>query len=167
MREYRSRWGMFTTDLLVGKKYKHIVFTTLRLGGSYYATDDEDVIHALESDSAFGKDFYLFSKKEPKKTNKKEKLSPDDKGKPDQNVGAPSSDYVGVDNISNNDSLHLSKDVESNVKAEAATIVEGVTNINEAREYLKKIGIDYRKLNTPNAISKQATEANILFPNLK
>lgn len=34
-------------------------------------------------------------------------------------------------------------------------------NINELREYLKQEGVDYRKLNTPNAIMRQAEELGI------
>lgn len=46
-------------------------------------------------------------------------------------------------------------------------IEESITEIMQAREYLiKNLGIDYRKLNTPASILKQAAENNIEFPNL-
>lgn len=51
--------------------------------------------------------------------------------------------------------------------AKKAIIVEEVTNITEAREYLKNAGVSYQKLNSPNAIRKQASELNVEFPNLK
>lgn len=148
MREYRSRWGMFTTDLLVRGKLKHIVFTTLRLGGSYFVTGDEDLIKAIENDSAYGKDYYLFDKKDPVKPKK------DDNPKGAEETKAP-------------EVLEKVKNEEQSEEEVTISIVEEVTNIAEAREYLKKMGVDYRKLNTPNAISKQALEANIQFPNLK
>jgi hypothetical protein len=44
--------------------------------------------------------------------------------------------------------------------------IEEVTNISEAREYLKKAGVDYRKLNSPNAVVKQGEEIGVKFPNL-
>lgn len=46
-------------------------------------------------------------------------------------------------------------------------VIEDVTNISEAREYLRKEGVDYRKLNSPNSVSKQAEELGVKFPNLK
>lgn len=45
--------------------------------------------------------------------------------------------------------------------------IEEVTNITEAREYLRKEGVDYRKLNSPNSVAKQAEELGVKFPNLK
>lgn len=154
MREYRSRWGMFTTDLLVRNKNMHIVFTSFRLGGSYFATEDEEVINALESDSAFGKDFYLFSKKEPEKTKKGAVPNPDD------GDGGKSKAGSAEKTPSNNED-------NSTEEVKSQTVVEDVRNISDAREYLKKLGIDYRKLNTANAVAKQAAEANVQFPNLK
>lgn len=61
---------------------------------------------------------------------------------------------------------------EKQAKAEAEPekekdIAEDVTNITQAREYLIEKGIDYRRLNTPNSIMKQAAENNIEFPNLE
>lgn len=45
--------------------------------------------------------------------------------------------------------------------------IESVTDISQAREYLRENGIDFRKLNSPNAILKQAKGLGVTFPNLK
>ena len=45
--------------------------------------------------------------------------------------------------------------------------VEEVTNINEAKEYLRNKGVHHMKLKTPDAIKAEAEKLNINFPNVK
>ena len=52
-------------------------------------------------------------------------------------------------------------------KAEVAgKEIPEVTNYNEAKDYLRSIGIHHLKLTTPEKINAQAKEAGVLFPNL-
>ncbi len=130
--EFRSRWGVYLTSILVrGAKVK-IRFSELRDGGSYYVTDDKDIINALKKEPVFGVDYYVF---------KEVKSSVQEEIKVEKKV------------------VTMEPDVET---------VESVTNINEAREYLReKKGVKIQKLNTPKSILKQAVENGVKFPNLK
>ena len=149
MKEYRSRWGMLTTDLNIKNRIVHIVFRSLKDGGSYYLTDDKDIIEALENDSCFNRNFYLFKEHKTVKIKAQEITA----SIIENNATAPTEQ---VDN-----------EYEEIASDNPLEIVEEVTNVNEAREYLRKLGVDYRRLNTPNAILNQAAQANIQFPNLK
>lgn len=149
MKEYRSRWGMLTTDLNIKNRIVHIVFRPLKDGGSYYLTDDKDIIEALENDSCFNRNFYLFKEHKTVKIKAQE---------------------ITAAIIENNETApteQVANEYEEIVSDNPLEIVEEVTNVNEAREYLRNLGVDYRRLNTPNAILNQAAQANIQFPNLK
>ena len=64
----------------------------------------------------------------------------------------------------------VKKEVKAEVieKAEEVTGKEipEVTNYNEAKDYLRSIGIHHLKLTTPEKINAQAKEAGVIFPNL-
>lgn len=149
MKEYRSRWGMLTTDLNIKNRIVHIVFRALKDGGSYYLTDDKDIIEALENDSCFNRNFYLFKEHKAVKIKAQEITA----SIIENNATAPTE--------------QVANEYEEIASDNPLEIVEEVTNVNEAREYLRKLGVDYRRLNTPNAILNQAAQANIQFPNLK
>ena len=143
LKEYASRWNSLGLRTTINGASKLIQFNPKRDGGSYYVTTNKDEMVALESNKRFKIDYTLFSVKEAK----------DDT--PDPAIVIP------LEVI--NDPITAAK------KGELIEIqvIEEVVNVMQAREYLKKKGIDYRKLNTPNAVLKQAQEINVEFPNLK
>lgn len=116
---------MYSTDITVEGRRKHIVFTGFVDGGSYFTTSDERVIEAMEKRSDFGSTFFLY--------------------RDTRNEDIPAPDPI----------------------KEKKTAVEDVITITDAREHLKKQGVDYRRLKTPEAILRIAGEMNIEFPNLK
>lgn len=147
LKEYASRWNYIEFKILVNGSGKLIQFNPKRDGGSYYVTTDEEEMKAIESDKRFNIDYTLFRTE----GEKKEPAPREDKG----------SAFVPFDVIQN--------PIKAAEKGELVEIkvVEDVINITQAREYLKGIGIDFHKINTPKAILKQAQDKNIEFPNLK
>ena len=47
------------------------------------------------------------------------------------------------------------------------TIIESVTNISDAKEFLRSMGVPFQQLSNRSAILKKAEEMKITFPNLK
>lgn len=130
--EFRSRWGVYLTSITVRGLRVKIRFSELRDGGSYYVTEDKDIINALKKEPVFGVDYFVF--KEESVSNPKQVVTEQETVDPEPDIEA----------------------------------IESVTNINEAREYLReKKGVKIQKLNTPKSILKQAVENGVTFPNLK
>jgi len=143
LKEYISRWNYIGLKIKVNGVTKLIEFNPKRDGGSYYVTTNEQEMEALESDKQFNNDFTLF-RTEGIKTN-------------------PSTQETVIPLDVLKDPIKAAEDgVLEEIK-----VVEDVATIMQAREYLKNIGINFHKLNTPNAILKQAEDNNIEFPNLK
>lgn len=138
MTQFRSRWGTYLTNVLIQGKIFRVRFAELRDGDSYYATSDKEVIEALKAHDGFGRDFVIFKEEEPKG----EKILT-------QRIEIESKEDVAEDTV------------------EAKSIVEDVTNISQAREYLISKGVIIQKLRTPKSIMKWANEMGIEFPNLK
>ncbi len=117
-----------------------VQFTMKRDGGSYFVTTDKDIMNALESNKRFNVDYTLH------RTEKEVEKAPEN--------------TIPIDVFQNPLTAEMKGELEE------IQVIEDIINISQAREYLKKLGVDYRKLNTPNAILKQAQENNIEFPNL-
>lgn len=173
MIEFRSRWGKYTTDLIIDGKRKHIVFETFRYGGSYYATSDRKIAEALKNDSDFNKDFYVFRDEMPKKTKSKDKADNTKKDSNNNKLDDTGSEGTEDDTDNTEDKGEGNDDTPDDVEGEkeevvnGPTIVEEVTNITQAREYLKSIGVPYQRLNSATNIINNASEQNVQFPNLK
>lgn len=123
-------------------------FTGIVDGGSYFRTSDEDVQKALENSSSFGVDYTLYS------------VSQRDQGV----VEDPANNTLeqGVVELKS----ETSKNKNETEQVEPVEILEDVTTITGAREVLRAKGVDYRRLNSPKSILKQAAENNVEFPNL-
>lgn len=59
------------------------------------------------------------------------------------------------------------EEVKKEEKKDEVSVVESVTNISEAKEHLRGLGIMFQKLNTPENIMAWAQKKNVSFPNLK
>jgi len=146
LKEYTSRWNCLGLRLNINGVSIPIQFSMKRDGGSYYVTTDKDIMSALESNKRFNVDYSLFRTE---------------------------NQTIAIDNtgtLENFIPLEVLKDplrAAQNGELEEIKVIEEVVNITQAREYLKKIGVDYHKLNTPNSIITQAQNNNIEFPNLK
>lgn len=126
MTEFRSRYNLLHDTIKAENKVYPIEFSSLRDGGSYFLTDNKELIQKMKSLIKEGADFYLFK---------------------DEPVEEPK--------------------VEEEEKKVDGNVIESVTNISEAKEYLRTLGIMYQKLNTPENIMAWAAKKNVVFPNLK
>lgn len=140
LKEYISRWNSISLMLNINGVNTPVQFKMKRDGGSYFVTTDEDIMNVLESNKRFNVDYTLH------RTEKK--------------VEEKSENTIPIDVFQNPVMAAMKGELEE------IKVIEDIVNISQAREHLKKMGIDYRKLNTPNAILKQAQENNIEFPNL-
>lgn len=148
---------MYTATINVGRRRERVRFTGMADGGSYYRTSDEDIQKALEGSSSFGVDYILYSTPQPDQDVDQGSLVEDPVDGPESGAGqgeniTPEKEGAG--------------DVLKNEQPKTVEILEDVTTITGAREVLRAKGVDYRKLNSPKSVLRQAAENNVEFPNL-
>lgn len=150
MTEFRSRYNLFVTSVQVDGKRVHVEFTGMRDGGSYYVGNDPKIVEALKKQMT--NYYYVFREIKPEVVEV-------------ENTDTGEIETVEMP-VSGNGTL-TQEDIEpKDEKGEDPEQISEVTNISEAKEYLRTLGIDHRKLSTPKSILAQAQIAGVLFPNL-
>lgn len=109
--------------------------------GSYFVTDDKDLISVLERDSLFGTMFF-----------KDEERSEDD---------------VYAKDVSSMEELidEAANDAASEEQKEFVD-VEEITNLPDAQKYLQDKGVAIRYIRSKAQVMKKAEQLGIRFPNL-
>ncbi len=140
-KEYRSRWNFLKLNVIVGGKNVNVEFNPLRDGGSYLVVRDDELSKALEKQRGFNKDFVLHGST----VNEKVEVEQPELIKPPKEI----------------------QEAVDKGELVRVRVIEDVKNVNQARNYLKSIGVDHRRLNSLKNVLKQAEENNVEFPNLK
>lgn len=153
-------WISIKKEIVINGKHIKILFTggkrhPKKVFGTYQ-TDDKAIQKALESDPQFNKDYRLMGKKTPVEQNPSADEAIAFLKKENERLQRENSELKAEINL-------MKKPEEEKVR-----LVEGVTNAQQAKDYLvKEFGHDPEKLKNKMLIMNASKKYKVAFPDWK